>query len=113
MLKQQGSGGRGHGRSGSDHWLFGPRLGERSHVFEVPGRESLGAGELATQVVRQSVDDLGPPAILLLPGQDVASRLPVEKDEFAVDRDGSLKPGGPDPLLEFAEDCLSYLDYTF
>src|SRR5262249_37314492 len=44
--------------------------------------------------------------VFLLPGQDVASRLPIEEDELAINRDGCSKLGGPDPLLEFAEERL-------
>ena len=43
------------------------------------------------QVGGQAVDDLGPQPSSLLPAEDVAADLPVQQDEFAVDREG-----GPD-----------------
>ena len=61
------------------NWLLGPGLGESPHVFEVPGREALHAGEFPAEVLGQAVDDLGPPAVFLLAGEDVAADLPVEE----------------------------------
>ena len=42
-------------------------------------------GKLALQICRQAVDDLCAPAFPLLPIEDVAANLPIQKDELAVD----------------------------
>ena len=51
--------------------------------------------------------------MFLLTGQDVAARLPVKEDKLAIDRDRGPELGGPDPLLEFAEERLVALRRKF
>jgi hypothetical protein len=79
---------------------------EGSHVFQVPGREAFHAGEFPSEVVGEPIDDLGTPAMLFLPSQDVPADLPVEEDELAVNRDRSLELRRPDSLLELAQELL-------
>ncbi len=83
--------------------LVGPRLREGPHIPKVAGREPLHVGELVAQVPRELVHDLGPPAKLRLPGQDVATDVPIEKDHLAVDGQGCPNTGGTDTLFEGLE----------
>ncbi len=54
--------------------LIRPRLCERTHIFQVAGRESLDIGEGPIQ----AVDYLGAPALPFLPVEDVAADLPIQ-----------------------------------
>ena len=67
-------------------WLVRPRLGKGAHVFEITRRKPLHLREGRAQVRRQPFDDLGPPTLLRLPGQNILADLPVEQHQLAVHR---------------------------
>jgi hypothetical protein len=64
----------------------GPRLGKRSHIFEISRGETGHLRKRSTEVCRQPVDNLAPPSFSFLPGQNILSDVPVEKNKVAVDR---------------------------
>jgi hypothetical protein len=82
---------------------LGPRLGECSHVHQVPAREPLHVRELGAQVGGESLDDPGPPPFGLLAAQNEPPELPVEMYNFAVDRQVGPKPGIPNRGLRLGE----------
>jgi hypothetical protein len=58
---------------------FRPGLREGAHVHQIRARKPLHVGERDPEVGRQLVDDASPPPVSLLPFQDVAPELPVER----------------------------------
>lgn len=84
--------------------LLGPGGGEGPHVLEVAGREARHLRERLPEVAGELVDDLGSPAPLLLPQQDVPADAPVEQDELAVDGERGLDARGADAPLELLEE---------
>ena len=53
--------------------------------------------------LRQPLNHLGAPALLRLPGQDVAANLPVEQHQFAVNRQRGGLLGTVDSALELCQ----------
>lgn len=49
----------------------------------------------------QPVDDLGAPALIGLPGQNIATDLPVEQHQFAVDRQSRPLLGAVNAVFQF------------
>ena len=80
-----------------DDLLVRVSLGEGSHVQQIRAGRSPHIGELTAEVLRQLFDHLGAPARPLLPPEDLAADLPVEKHELAVDlnRGADLRQAHP------------------
>ena len=81
-----------------------PGLGKTAHIFQVPGRETLHLRELVAEVAGEPVDHLRPPSFPLLGVEDRLANLPVELDQFAVDRECGFDLGGADPGFEIGEE---------
>src|SRR2546428_7446146 len=62
----------------SHNLLVGPRLGERPHVLEIPWGETGHLGKRPSQTSREPVNDLGSPAVLVLPAEDVRTNTAGE-----------------------------------
>lgn len=58
------------------------------------------------EIAGQPVDHLRPPSFPVLGGEDRSADLPVELDQFAVDRECGLDLGGADPGFEIGEKTL-------
>ena len=83
--------------------LLRPRLGKGPHVLQVARREPLHVGEGQSQVVRQSVNDLGTPAEFGLPVEDVSSDSPVKQHQLGVGRQRGPLLSSVDPTLEVSD----------
>ena len=83
--------------------LIRPRLGERPHIFQVARRESLHIGEGSLEVRRQAVDHFGAPAFPFLPVEDIAADLPVQQDQFPVDRQRCMELRSLNPALQVGQ----------
>ncbi len=55
--------------------------------FRFRGEKPFHARELPAEIAGEPVDDLGPPAMFFLPGEDIPADLPVKEDKLSVDRD--------------------------
>ena len=66
---------------------IGPGFGEGAHLEQVGAGKTFHLGKSGAQVTGKAVDDFGSPALLSLAGEDVVAELPVESDEFAIDRE--------------------------
>lgn len=77
---------------------------ESPHIKQVCARKAFHFRKLAAQVFREPLDDFRAPAHLLLLLQNLAPRLPVEQDEFAVDRERGAKLRLTDPRLEVLQE---------
>ena len=53
--------------------------------------------------MRQPLDDLGAPALLRLPGQDVAPDLPVQQHQLAVDGQRGALLGAVDAVFQLGQ----------
>jgi hypothetical protein len=82
-----------------DKLLVRVSLGECAHVGEVSTRESLHIWKLAAQIVRQSADHFGTPALLLLAFQNRLANLPIEAYKPAVHTQRSSDTRRSDALL--------------
>src|SRR6516162_1033064 len=58
------------------------------------------------QIGCQPVNDLGSPAVLLLPGEDVSSDAPVQQHKLTVDSERGSNLGGSDSLLQLLQERL-------
>ena len=77
----------------------GPGFGEGSHVFEVAGGEAGHLREGRLEVDGEPIDDPGAPALMVLPGEDLAADLPVKQHHVAIDREGRADLGRLDAIL--------------
>ena len=59
-------------------FLVRVRLSKRSHILQVPGPKTSHFRECFGQIVRQAINDLRAPSLILLPSQYVATDTPVE-----------------------------------
>ena len=64
------------------------------------------------KVGSELINNLGSPALLLLPLQDVAADLPIQQHQFAVDRKGGAELGLPDAFFQAAEEASGMFDTT-
>jgi hypothetical protein len=86
-----------------DDCVLGPGLGERAHVHEVRSGEPAEVGEHLAQVMGQAFDDFAAPSLVGLAVEDVPADLPVEPEQFGVDRQRGTLPGGVDAVLEASQ----------
>jgi hypothetical protein len=63
-----------------------PSLGKRPHVLKVAWRKAFHIREGGAQVMRQPVDHLGTPTLLGLSCKNVATDLPIQPDQFPINR---------------------------
>jgi hypothetical protein len=63
--------------------------------------KALHVREGRAQVVRQTLDDFGAPALLGLALQDVPTDLPIQRHQFAVDRQSRPLLGGVNAVFHF------------
>jgi len=84
----------------------GPGHSEGPHVLEVAHREAGHLGEGAAQVLREPVDHLRSPPLMLLAAQDVAAELPVQQHHLPVGGDGRARLRLSDALLHRGEPAL-------
>lgn len=66
---------------------FGPGFGEGAHVKQIGAGKAFHLGKSGAEVAGEAFNDFGTPALLGLTGEDVFSKLPVECDELAIDRE--------------------------
>ena len=66
---------------------IGPGFGEGPHVEQVGAGETFHLGKGGPEVAGKAPDDFGSPALLGLADENVFSKLPVESDELAIDRE--------------------------
>jgi hypothetical protein len=67
---------------------------EGAHAVDLGPREPVDPREGGLQVFGETVDDRGTPALSPLPFHDALADLPVEGEDFAVDRErGQAKRG--------------------
>jgi len=64
----------------------GPRLGQRSHVEQIPSRQAGHVRKLAAEIRRQTVNDLAAPPLARGPLEDLMPNLPIELDQRAIGR---------------------------
>ena len=70
-----------------DDYGIGPGFGEGAHVEQVGAGKAFHLGKGGAEVAGKALDDFGSPALLGLPGEDVFSKLLVERDELTIDRE--------------------------
>lgn len=76
---------------------------ERTHVLEVSRREAAHIGKRRLEVAREAVDNARAPALFLLAVKNVATDLPVKRNQFAIRAGDRALPGPLDALLEFGK----------
>ena len=77
---------------------------EPPHVLEVARGEPGSLWKRVPKVRGEAVDDLGTPAVLLLPSQDLLPDLPVEEDDLSVDGGSGGDPSPRNPALEIRKE---------
>ena len=66
---------------------IGPGIGEGAHVEQIGAGKTFHLRESGAKVAGETLDDFGTPALLGLTGENVFPQLPIEGDEFTVDRE--------------------------
>ena len=83
-----------------------PRLGERSHVFEISSGVTRELGKLPLNIARETIDHLCTPAFALLAGEDIASNFPIMQDKLGIGCERGLDLGRADALLDTLHEAV-------
>src|SRR5262249_20856219 len=86
-----------------DNCFVGPSRRESPHIQQVSAREALHVWKGRPKILRQPVYHLASPALIVLSNEDLPPDVPVEENQFLVNRERRANLGLLDAIFDVGQ----------